>query len=163
MSKQTVFNINEYGVGIGTLTTGTETTPQLNFNDNWIVENFFPIGTIHLSIDSINPAKYFGGVWEKFGQGRTLVCVDEDDATDVFSSVLNKGGNKTHTLVTNEMPNHRHLHAEDSKKIKSRGGVDRPYDYSNVSTLWASNYTGNSQPHNNLQPYITCYMWVRLA
>ena len=24
-----------------------------------------------------------------------------------------------------------------------------------------SNYLGGNEPHNNLQPYITCYMWKR--
>lgn len=163
MSKTATFNINKYGVGMGVMSNGSESNPQLNFNDNWIVENFFPIGTIHLTTDATNPAKYFGGIWEPFGEGRTLVCVDINDEEEIFSTSLIKGGEAAHTLITNELPSHRHSHASQAKQLEGSGGVDIPNNYSDNTTAWSSNYRGNSQPHNNLQPYITCYMWIRFA
>ena len=33
----------------------------------------------------------------------------------------------------------------------------------NIKPQIISNYDGGDIPHNNLQPYITCYMWKRTA
>ncbi|MCW1043450.1 phage baseplate protein, partial [Streptococcus anginosus] len=53
-----------------------------------------------------NPTTFMGGVWERFGNGRVLVCVDEADAD--FNTANKTGGEKTHTLTIDEMPSHSH-------------------------------------------------------
>ena len=162
MANSPTFNINTYGVGMGVITSGAENEPQLNINDNWMVENFFPIGTIHLTVDPTNPSEYFGGIWERFGLGRTLVCVDENDETELFSQALSKGGEKKHKLVTAELPSHRHRHSNQGNDFSS-GSSRRAAAAFSGTIRYTSLATGGNQPHNNLQPYITCYMWVRIA
>lgn len=41
-----------------------------------------------------------------FGKGRVLVGVDTSQSE--FNIVMKNGGEKTHTLTINEMPNHLH-------------------------------------------------------
>lgn len=129
----------------------------------------YPIGAIYLSVDSTNPTKLFGGTWEQIAQGRTLVGVD--DSQTEFNTVKKTGGEKTHQLKIDEMPSHNHLlcgsPADSADWIE---GVQRvKYDVnkktaSNTYTLAQPVFnTGGSQAHNNLQPYYTCYIWLRIA
>lgn len=56
-----------------------------------------PVGSIHVSVDSTNPATTLGyGTWAAFGTGRVLVGVDTGD-TD-FDTVMETGGSKTLTI-----------------------------------------------------------------
>lgn len=74
----------------------------------------YPVGSIYISVNNVNPSTYFGGTWEAFGTGKTLVGVDTND-TD-FNTVQKTGGVKTnsytpagtinnHALTINELPN----------------------------------------------------------
>lgn len=120
----------------------------------------YPVGSIYMSVNSTNPSSLFGGIWSRFGQGRCLVGVNESD-TD-FSSAQKTGGEKAHTLTTDEMPSHSHstnieltLGSGSQFRLRDQGG-------NQFSTLYTGN-TGGGGAHNNLQPYITVYMWRRTA
>lgn len=123
------------------------------------VDLLYPVGSIYLSIKSKNPSQIFGGVWERIAKGRTLVGVDENDID--FSSSEKTGGEKKHTLTIDEMPKHRH----DMNYGDSLGGNGTGYAYSGTigSGPAAMLYAGSNQPHNNVQPYFTCYIFVRTA
>lgn len=83
-----------------------------------VIALIYPVGAIMPTTSNVNPGTYLAGTtWESFGAGKTLVGVDTAD-TD-FNSVAKTGGAKTvsgqhnhstmsHTLTTNEIPNHRH-------------------------------------------------------
>lgn len=66
----------------------------------------WPVGSIYIGVTSTNPTEFFGGTWVAFGQGRVLV--GHDSAQAEFDTVLETGGAKTHTLTSNEMPQHSH-------------------------------------------------------
>lgn len=145
------------------MSTAIENENKLEINDNWIISGLYPIGSIYLTTSEINPSNYFGGTWEAFSAGRVLVCVDTND-TD-FNTSQKTGGASTHTLTTAQMPKHRHQHSAQTSAIKSTGGADRPLDYTESGSHWNSRiaYSGTTSAHNNLQPYITCYIWLRTA
>ncbi len=124
------------------------------------VDLLYPVGSIYLSIKSKNPGEIFGGVWERVAKGRTLVGVDEND-TD-FSSSEKTGGEKEHTLTIDEMPSHNH----EQQQYTFVGGGSQMGKSDGAWYSQATSYTknsGNSQSHNNLQPYFTCYIFVRTA
>ena len=138
---------------------------QIDELSNWqntFLDTIYPIGSIYMSIDSTNPSSLFGGTWEPWGTGRVPVGIDLND-TD-FNTVEKTGGEKTHTLSVNEMPSHKHsfAFADDN----GTAGIYDTFQYNGwrqarlIDNAMAG--TGNSQPHNNLQPYITCYMWKRV-
>lgn len=141
----------------------------------------YPVGSIYISTSSENPGNIYGGTWEEYGKGRTLVGVDSSDSD--FSTVEKLGGEKTHTLTIDEMPSHNHvermfLDQSGYSSVKPAGYAYYIYSTqsSNVITwtntklsnvnYWKIGVTedkGGSQAHNNLQPYITTYMWKRTA
>lgn len=140
---------------------------------------YYRIGDLFLTTIATNPSNFLGGTWELFGPGKCLVCVDTSQTE--FNSVKKTGGEKSHTLTIAEMPSHTHIQNSHKHNIPYRND-DGPYDVSiyflhnggNVKTWWNSSVctdtttatnqnTGGGGAHNNLQPYITCYIWIRTA
>lgn len=133
---------------------------------NNVVDMIYPIGSIYISVNNVNPSSVFGGSWESFGAGRTLVGVDSSNVN--FNFVEKQGGEENHLLNINEIPSHSHNFQGGSALFtRSDGGVKGlgagPYWVEGVGTLSETGYVGGSQSHNNLQPYITVYMWKRVG
>lgn len=128
----------------------------------------YPVGSIYTNAAvSTNPATLLGfGTWAAFGAGRVLVGVDTGQTE--FDTLGETGGAKTHTLQTTEIPSHTHgIGAGTNQWV--RGGVGGTA--ANITQTGASfrveigpsDATGGGGAHNNLQPYITVYMWQRTA
>ena len=112
---------------------------------------FFPVGSIYISVVNTNPSKWFGGKWEAFGAGRTLVGVDPND-TD-FKTVQKTGGEKAHILTKSEIPHLGSGVSWSGSSIASGNG-------------WSDEWIGGQAtptPVSLLQPYVTVYFWRRTA
>ncbi len=112
----------------------------------------YPIGSIYISVNDINPSKYFGGTWERFANGRCLVGVDTTQ--EEFNTIGKTGGSK-----------YLQAHTHNLKGSSGTGGKAETVPYGATSTgsdMWAieSFGTGNS---GNLQPYITVCIWKRIS
>lgn len=125
-----------------------------------ILDIIYPVGSIYMSVNSTNPKNLFGGTWVAWGTGRVPVGIDTSQTE--FASVEKTGGEKTHKLKVSEMPSHDHglVNAND-------GGYDMGFSIKYQARGYDGNFytdsRGGSEAHNNLQPYITCYMWKRTA
>lgn len=135
--------------------------------DNAILEDNkkkYPVGKIIMSTEGINPATYLEfGDWELWGSGRVPVGVNISD--EEFNSAEKIGGEKTHKLTIKEIPSHNHgIYFADNnggagqKDTFTYNGYVRSRE---LSTAIAN--TGGGQAHNNMPPYITCYMWKRIS
>lgn len=152
-----------------------------------ILDYVYPVGSIYMSVNSTNPSSLFGGTWTQWGQGRVPVGVAD---SGTFNSVEATGGEEKHQLTVPEMPLHEHTGTRYSgelgystggallettqttytaqfstetatvKYAKSGGGAPI---YEKVVSVAQGTTIGGNQLHNNLQPYITCYMWKRTA
>lgn len=120
---------------------------------------YYKVGDLFLTTNSENPSIRFGGTWELFGKGKTLVCVDTTDSD--FSSVKKTGGEKTHTLTTDEMPIHDHTETCVGTNWFQDGSSGNWHISSALEPYRKTGKTGGDKAHNNLQPYITCYIWIR--
>ena len=121
----------------------------------------YPVGSIYMSTANTSPANFLGGTWVAWGSGRVPVGVNASD-TD-FNSVEKTGGEKTHTLTIAEMPSHSHstnieltTGSGSQFRLRDQGG-------NQFSSPPHTGKTGGGGAHNNLPPYITCYMWKRTA
>lgn len=125
----------------------------------------YPIGSLYMSNNSTNPGSLFTGTWQPYAQGRTLVGVDYNDYE--FNSSGRTGGERMHTITEPEMPSHSHqFNSEAAGSPIALGwengkGVMRAKT-ANYTLGIDTTYKGGGQPHNNMQPYITTYIWVRI-
>lgn len=118
----------------------------------------WPIGSVYTSVSATSPSTLFGGNWEAFGAGRVMVGLDASD-TD-FDTVEETGGAKTHALTIAEMPAHSHTYTlENPSGTGSTGSATGASSFSTPNTSTA----GSGAAHNNVQPYITVYMFKRIA
>jgi microcystin-dependent protein len=177
------YKLAEVAVGGGvTQITNANITDKRNITS--LALKSYPVGSIYINTINTNPTNYFGGTWVAFGTGRTLVGVDTSQTE--FDTVEETGGAKTHTLTTSEMPSHTHI--QDSHRhttwqhtngttfladINGTGstvaGLGLTFSATTnpqmqTGSVTATNQnTGGGSAHNNLQPYITVYMWKRTA
>ena len=118
------------------------------------------VGDIIFSTSDENPSTIYGGTWVAWGKGQVPVGVDTSDSD--FNTVEKTGGEKEHTLTVDEMPSHKHDFGQQFTGMPVSSGNYGYYMIAGTQTDVIKN-TGGNQPHNNLQPYITCYMWKRTA
>jgi hypothetical protein len=117
--------------------------------------NYYPIGTIYETTSDEDLSNWLGFTWERWGHGKVLVAVDEND--EDFNEAELEGGEKKHQLTVAELARHRHSSYNTAVTVAAVGYGG--YAMNNSFT----NYEGNDQPHNNLQPYITVYRWRRTS
>lgn len=118
---------------------------------------YYPVGSIYMSVNNINPANFFGGTWEQIKDRFLLACGNTFKAGAT-------GGEINHTLTVAEMPRHKHdIYTAQGgswarETVCCGNTTDRSApDYDNNS------YVGGNQPHNNMPPYLAVYVWKRTA
>ena len=138
-------------------------------------EKRFPVGSVYMTfasdVTAVTLKDNFGGTWERTSQGKVLVGVNEND--DDFKTVGKTSGEKTHKLIESELARHVHkgkvwkdgttLHTASRLPFTSSlcGAGWNDFSYDGMEELLE--YAGSNKPHNNLQPYMTCYIWKRTA
>jgi hypothetical protein len=143
---------------------------------NSIKSAMYPVGSVYITYDNINPGTFLGGTWERFGQGRTLVGegTGNDGSTSMSFTAYSSGGEYKHRLSAEEMPSHYHnvvLNDDKNELLRihyTRGtwGIysEPSRNCAGVNTSAViTNSQGGSGYHNNLSPYITVYFWKRTA
>ena len=125
------------------------------------------VGDILTTMSEIQPAQRWPGTtWVQI----TDCMLRAADSTHPAGST---GGEKEHALTTNEGPRHSHRLGIRVNKNSGDSGVAHTsietstgwYDmvYTDKNTLIDCESSGNSQPHNNMQPYIATYRYRRIA
>lgn len=154
-------------------------------------DQIYPIGAIYMSTVSTNPATLFKiGNWEALPAGRVLLA-QGTSTWGVNYSAGSTGGEDKHTLTVSESAPHNHtgnattsgsththaLTMRASHGKSGNGGVPRfsdgdmwsPYKTQNLSAAGEHshaitiNNSGGGQAHNNMQPYLSVYMWKRIS
>ncbi len=132
----------------------------------YVLNTFFPVGSIKMTTTNTNPQTYLGGTWVAWGSGKVPVGVNTSETE--FATVEKTGGEKTstHSHYTNVSNDGTSIY------ITQTGRSARSRVLSNVSRAgWAQGTvtatTREDSTYNEtisiLQPYITCYMWKRTA
>lgn len=132
-----------------------------------IIDLIYPIGSIYMSVNNVNPSTLFGGTWEQLKDKFLL------GAGDTYNNG-ETGGEATHTLTENEMPLHSHQEHEWNIIVSADGntGSYTPNYSGNNWTIarddrdWNTyRFTGSKgggASHNNMPPYLVIFIWKRI-
>ena len=143
---------------------------------------------IHIVGDNRNPNVIYGyGSWAPYASGRMIIGAGTSTDTNGNQrsfSAGSTGGTYQEVLSQSQLPSHQHGYKdrymfENSGSTGSvpasnketvgfiNGGLGtRSPDNDNNTFVFVNDVTqpvGNNQPVNNLSPYITCFIWLRVA
>lgn len=132
----------------------------LKINNRNIIDIIYPVNSIYMSLNSVNPSTLFGGTWEQIKDTFLLAA----GATYKAGST---GGEATHALTTSEMPSHSHSIFYPNTSGPGTSNICYPAD-SNIKNTWyaemcKTSNAGDGVAHNNMPPYLAVYMWKRTA
>lgn len=127
------------------------------------VESIYPVGSIYISANNVDPSQIFNfGEWERIKDTFLLAAGDEYTAGST-------GGESMHTLTIDEMPSHQHQFNRHQlwrdETSNNMSDLENGYGANNKTLpIYAdtTSIVGSSQPHNNMPPYLTVYMWKRI-
>ena len=120
------------------------------------------IGEVYITTSNENPSVKFGGIWEQIKDVFLLAAGDEYIAGSI-------GGESEHVLTVDEIPSHSHIfnrHQLWRTEDVPEAGTSDGYGASNKTLAVYSDNTGSiggGQAHNNMPPYLTVYVWKRVA
>ena len=124
---------------------------------NSIKNEMYPVGSVYITYNNVNPGTFIGGTWVQFGQGRTLIGQGTgNDGSTSMSFTANNTGGKYYSDVLNS--------ADKQYGLRDYNGPT----YYNERTIVRSSDVGNGSGERNakvslLQPYITVFFWRRTA
>lgn len=183
-AKISMYRVLKEGVNIESV------TPM--FSVRTALANNYPVGAIYMSVNSTNPGTIFGGTWEEI-QGKFLLGRSADHAAgsnggaetvELIPSQLPAHHHTltphTHTGTTAESGNHRHQ--VNRRKTGSTGtaryaiegddanGGWTEYGGKHTHTFTTNNGgggqtgdSGSGSPITIMPPFLSVYMWVRVA
>ena len=146
------------------------------------VDFIYPIGSVYITTQSINPSVLFGGKWEQtcksrciMGAGSNISNTDDSWGSYAASSYNfvsgSRIGESSHLLTQGEMPSHshssvyRHIGTDDSNfsghianSVEANDtGTDKRKDQLTTGS------TGGGSAHNNIPPVEVYYIWKRVS
>lgn len=129
-----------------------QTVLTTNFN------SIYPVGSIYMSVNNVNPSTIFGGTWEQIEDKFLL-------ASGTTYTAGTTGGEATHTLTINEMPSHRHstYYLTNTASGSARWGMAHSNSPQKTELDNGTAYVGGGQAHNNMPPYLAVYVWKRVS
>jgi len=140
-------------------------------NNNWL--SIYPVGSIYMSVNNVNPSAVFGGTWEQIKDKFLLACGDTYNNGETGGSATHtpSGTVGDHTLTVDEIPSHTHDYGFEYKQTaqgglvnNNTGTVELAYRETGAQgggQAHSHSFTGTSQ--NTLPPYLAVNVWVRTA
>lgn len=143
---------------------------SFKINDKNIFDMIYPVGSIYISVNNVNPSVLFGGTWEQI-QDRFLL-----GAGSTYSAG-STGGEANHTLTQDEIPNYAIGNLPEivptNHENWNNGGIQasnmgnatpsKPGTQGNGNdTTSKTQSNGGGKPHNNMPPYLAVYIWKRV-
>ena len=137
---------------------------------NRLISKIYPVGSIYMSVQDVSPASIFGGVWRKIENAFLFAASKAHPAGEV-------GGEESVALTTDQMPEHYHDGVTTDSLIDNYRMTYENGDSRNTgaSAYWAikqgtepggntarTTVAGNGEAHNNMPPYLSVYIWVRI-
>lgn len=146
---------------------------------NSIKSAMYPVGSVYITYNNVNPGTFLGGTWVQFGQGRTLIGqgTGNDGSTSMSFTANNTGGKYNHNHIYGIKLN-EYYSATSNLRVRKpdgswQGGIKDGTGHAyfnncsqaankelNTDTYKIESNTSNS---STIQPYIVVFFWRRTA
>lgn len=130
------------------------------------ISDIYPVGSIYMSINNVNPSTLFGGTWEQIEDRFLLSAGSTYTAGDT-------GGEATHSHdLSNAYAklvigiNNKMYWSENSKIYtvnRETSGTSFGVTDSSITSTKAIDLGGNTNESSSMPPYLVVYMWKRTA
>lgn len=122
----------------------------------------WPVGSIYTSTKSTDPHELFGGTWKAI-EDVFLYCAGPKHA------IGETGGEETHKLTVEEMPEHAHKYARMPQSyvntnfnINVQANFNESVRKSSNTEILDTDVTGGGQAFSIMPPYKSVYAWERV-
>ena len=116
------------------------------------IDFIYPVGSIYMSTNNVNPQTLFGGTWTKI-EGRFLL------GSSSSYSLGSTGGEASHTLILNEIPALKYPVGGTESAVFGTGVGTGKYGVAGS----VGHNIGGGKAHNNMPPYQVVNIWRRTA
>lgn len=140
----TAFVLVNYGasgksIGFGKvteLTEGFEFAEDIYYKGHELVDLLYPVGSILIYANDVDPNERLGGTWELTARGQCLVGSSENYTVgNTYGSATHTHTTGDHTLTVSQIPSHNH-----SGTTSAGGGHSHTLDRSSNSLPYGSTY-----------------------
>lgn len=153
----------------------------------------YPIGSIYMSVNNVSPQTFLGGTWEVWGNGRVPLAIGNNGETNYTTAEQTGGSENSVATHNHTQNAHYHNILSLDNGYSANAVPSNPQGTSRGMAFlennnWAAEYshvaradtTGGIQDRQiirnttatnqeagitggNRMPFITCYMWKRIA
>ena len=129
------------------------------------IDDVYPIGSIYMSANDVDPSTLFGGTWERI-QDKFLLAKGS-----TYSTLEGTGGSADAIVVEHTHTQNQHRHELTGSKsagissgsyLRAGYGSTKDSKYTEYSTPTINN-AGESGTGKNMPPYIVVNIWKRTA
>ena len=152
-----------------------------------IIDFIYPVGSIYMSVNNVSPAIFLGGTWEQIQDTFLLSAGSKHSAGSTGGEethTLSVAESPAHTHTRGTMNITGSFYGDMTSRdvgVTATGAFTFGGGYGNFNTgnnyylitgfkfdasrSWtgATSSVGSNQPHNNMPPYLTVYMWKRIS
>ena len=138
-----------------------------------ILDIIYPVGSVYLSWNSMNPSTYFGGIWIQLKGGFLYGFVESPGTGNGtgISTGKNNGNTGSTTLTVEQIPSHTHKQrSRGNDRNIAQAGRDIGYKFlgssgmsigETFSTSGGKGHTHTLNSHSHNIPYIAVSVWRR--
>lgn len=87
-----------------------------------ILDKAYPIGSLYITTTATNPTTYFGGTWERYGEGRVLMGVGTAEDAEGYSRTIAAGEGSGYWKIRNAQHTHTFNHTHSDTFSVASGG-----------------------------------------
>lgn len=135
----------------------------IRVNRKTLLDYIFPVGSVFLTVNKVNPGTFLGGTWEQMSGGYVYLAGNSLGKTDYYgwgTQSSGQGNTGDHVLTISEMPSHTHdmddsVYGGYKNRLGIRGdgggsvGLVPSYSQQTAWSRYMPQNTGGGQGHSH--------------